>query len=222
MDAGTGIPDAPFRADEIDGLIDEVGDTYDRGDHGSTDNPPMAAAAKTAAQPSTPHDEGTWMGSAEDEVSSSLTGSEPMFDATSGLEDLPDAPIQDSEVAPALLEDGTGNGLEVDRGFDPDWASQPPQAPSRLRSPEPSRASVFDQVGSKGTPGPIESHPPVSGEMVLTEVVTDTALFEDPNLEVASLEPGEAREVVVPVLLGTGAEARRFKLSILLRLDPVE
>jgi len=59
-------------------------------------------------------------------------------------------------------------------------------------------------------------------EVLLTEVASDDELFEDPSLEVARLGGGEQREILVPVQIGEGATARRFKLSIRLRLDPID
>lgn len=67
-----------------------------------------------------------------------------------------------------------------------------------------------------------EAAPPQDEPIVLTEVAEASDLFDDPNLEVANLAPGEAREIVVPVQLGEGPALRRFALSIRLRLDPVE
>ena len=58
--------------------------------------------------------------------------------------------------------------------------------------------------------------------MLLTEVASDDDLFSDPSLEIAHLADGEAREIIVPVMLGEGKNARRYKLAIRLRLDPVD
>ena len=58
--------------------------------------------------------------------------------------------------------------------------------------------------------------------MLLTEVASDEDLFSDPSLEIAHLADGEAREILVPVMLGEGPSARRYKLAIRLRLDAVE
>ena len=58
--------------------------------------------------------------------------------------------------------------------------------------------------------------------MVLTEVAHDNDLFDDPSLEVTRLQPGESREIVVPVEVGEGSETRRFKLSVKLQIDPVD
>ena len=59
-------------------------------------------------------------------------------------------------------------------------------------------------------------------EVLLTEVASDSELFDDPNLDVASVAPGEEREIVVPVEMGRDGETKRFKLSVRLRLDPVD
>jgi hypothetical protein len=53
-------------------------------------------------------------------------------------------------------------------------------------------------------------------------VASDNDLFSDPSLEVAHLADGQAREIIVPVVLGQGPSARRFKLAIRLRLDAVD
>jgi hypothetical protein len=64
---------------------------------------------------------------------------------------------------------------------------------------------------------------PAEADVTLTEVASDHELFEDPNLDVAAVAPGEEREIVIPVeLSGEGVSARRFKLTVRLRLDAVE
>jgi hypothetical protein len=56
----------------------------------------------------------------------------------------------------------------------------------------------------------------------LTEVVTDSELFDDPGIDIARMMAGEEREVVVPVEFQDGDHpVRRFKLSIRLRMDAV-
>ena len=56
----------------------------------------------------------------------------------------------------------------------------------------------------------------------LTAVADDNDLFRDESLEVARFEPGQEREIVIPVeVVGEDASAHRFKLSLRLRLDPV-
>ena len=59
-------------------------------------------------------------------------------------------------------------------------------------------------------------------EVLLTEIADDHDLFEDPGLDIARLAGGQGREIVVPVELGEGRTARRFKLSIQVRLDPLD
>ncbi len=59
--------------------------------------------------------------------------------------------------------------------------------------------------------------------VALTELATDQDLFEDPGLEVAQVASGVERSIVIPVELGDAdTEKRRFKLTIQLRLDPVD
>jgi signal recognition particle receptor subunit beta len=60
-------------------------------------------------------------------------------------------------------------------------------------------------------------------EITLTEVASDDDLFDDPNLEVARLAAGQAREIVIPVEVGDADTGiRRYKLGLRLRLDPVD
>jgi hypothetical protein len=66
------------------------------------------------------------------------------------------------------------------------------------------------------------SEQPAGPEVTLTEVVDDDDLFEDPNLEVARLEAGQLREIIIPIEIeGDGKAVQRFKLSIRLQLDPL-
>jgi hypothetical protein len=145
-------------------------------------------------------EEGAWMGvrSGEDEAVIS--------------EDL----LAKTAPGPAF---GKGAEFEIDRGFDPEWA--PPIAPA----PALSRSRAEDLVPIKPFPFPdpegarTES---AESDVLLTEVASDEDLFSDPSLEIAQLASGQTREILVPVVLGEGASARRFKLAIRLRLDPVE
>lgn len=64
---------------------------------------------------------------------------------------------------------------------------------------------------------------PQSATVQLTEVQHDSELFNDPDLDVARLEPGDERAIIVPVeLVGPDGTTRRFKLSLSLRMDPVD
>jgi hypothetical protein len=72
---------------------------------------------------------------------------------------------------------------------------------------------------------PTDGPPPMPAEpeVRLTRVVEDHALFDDPGLDVARMEAGQEREIVVPVeVTNEDSEPRRFKLSIRLRLDPID
>ncbi len=84
----------------------------------------------------------------------------------------------------------------------------------------PDRPSEFDEEPVAEVPeAPIEEP---QDEVVLTQVADDNELFEDATLDVANVVPGEERAIVVPVELGPEGETRRYKLSVRLRLDPVE
>jgi hypothetical protein len=55
------------------------------------------------------------------------------------------------------------------------------------------------------------------------EILSDADLFQDPTLEIAHLAAGEQREIVIPVqIAGEGESFQRYKLSLRLRLDPVD
>lgn len=55
------------------------------------------------------------------------------------------------------------------------------------------------------------------------EVLSDTDLFRDPSLEIAHLAAGQQREIVIPVqIAGEGESFKRYKLSLRLKLDPVD
>jgi hypothetical protein len=90
---------------------------------------------------------------------------------------------------------------ELDRGFDPAWAAEPPD-----QAPEP---------------GPALSGP-TAAEVLLTEVAAGTSLFADPDLEVARLAVGTAREIQIPVELGEAGQVRRFVLALKLTLTPAD
>ncbi len=152
--------------------------------------------------PATAAHEGVWMGAPDDEGTSYGA---PVA-ATEIVDEAPPAPKTE---------------FQVDRNFDPEWAqSTPPpayaetfDAPARPRATAPAAAPV-----------PIEMTPidaPTSS-ITLTEVASDDDLFTDPSLEVARLSDGEAREIIVPVMLGDGPSARRYKLAIRLRFDAVD
>lgn len=123
------------------------------------------------------------------------------------------APIEDLLNKPAAPPDP--GEFEVDHGFDPEWARPAAAAPS----PAPPMQSVAQ---SAPMPAPAAHRDDADQELRLTEVATDDDLFSDPTLEIAHLTDGEAREIIVPVMLGDGPHAKRFKLAIRLRLHAVD
>ncbi|MDX1390269.1 MAG: GTPase domain-containing protein, partial [Acidobacteriota bacterium] len=103
--------------------------------------------------------------------------------------------------------------FEVDRGFDPEFGDSVRTTAGRPRPPQP--PSLEDPlVAGSGTIA--------DDTVLLTEVAADSDLFNDPDLEVARLQPGETREIEVPVEVGEGANVRRFKLTIRLHIDGLD
>jgi hypothetical protein len=57
----------------------------------------------------------------------------------------------------------------------------------------------------------------------LTDTVQDRDLFEGSGLDVARLAAGEEREIVVPLeVVAPDRTVQRFKLSIRLRMEPID
>jgi len=190
---------SPFGEDEIDGLVDEVEEV---GDVQEVDAP--ATAAPPAAAPA---EEGAGMGAGPGEDELAFADESATYGSSVPIEDLlaEDAPVP----APA-----SGSDFEVDCGFDPEWTH--PVAPAAraedLTSVPPIPLSVPDIASIHGP----------ESDVLLTEVASDEDLFSDPSLEIAHLADGQAREIIVPVVLGEGPSARRYKLAIRLRLDAIE
>jgi signal recognition particle receptor subunit beta len=197
------------------------------------------------ASASTADDEGLWLGTPEDEETEFATEASA-FGAAGSLEDLLAADLEKTNarvaaqpsIPPSVWtpDEAAASPFEVDRGFDPEWTADeaPPIPVEAMRRPDPVPApapapppaaevapwraeETEDEAGPMDLPAvPIE---PASDDLLLTEVAADDDLFTDPTLEIARLRDGDAREIVVPVLLGEGAAAKRYKLSIRLRLD---
>ncbi|HZN56097.1 MAG TPA: GTPase domain-containing protein [Candidatus Polarisedimenticolaceae bacterium] len=222
----------PFGEEEIDGLVGEV-EEFDPGPVAAPLAAPIAApvpamAAIPVSAPS--EDEGIWLGSREEEPGSDVADT-AMYGSSTSLEDL----LAEPAVSPAIAEpedDVRGaewpparSEFEVDRGFDPEWGT-PAVHDAAPAPPAPPAASERMEDTRPSTPFPVPAATPPDGgveeDVLLTEVASDDDLFVDPSLEIAHLVDGQTREIVVPVMLGEGASARRFKLGIRLRLDPVE
>jgi len=223
--AGEDLPS--FGDDEIDGLVGEVAG-FDAPQAPAWDSPPTPASLPPGGSPKARReDEGVWLG-ADDEPSVFPAAQIGSADALGDLfaEDVPQAPepaARSHEEAPAwsAAPEPSGPSFEIDRGFDPEWM--------------PEQEAVETKAVENGDAAPQQFAPPPEPErpqlgvtagpgegLVLTEVVGDDELFNDPSLEVAHLAGGEAREIVVPVMIGEGASAKRYKLSIRLRLDDVD
>ncbi|HET9298662.1 MAG TPA: hypothetical protein VFO11_01880 [Candidatus Polarisedimenticolaceae bacterium] len=123
--------------------------------------------------------------------------------ATPAVDVLEDAPLE----AVPLTEPEEWNApppgaYELDRGFDPAWADGPPAELAPAPAPVPA--------------------PAMAAEVLLADLARGTSLFADPDLEVARLGVGTAREVQVPVELEAGGQVRRFVLSLRLTLTPAD
>jgi hypothetical protein len=216
---------ASFAEDEIDGLVSEVEEI----------ETPVVEV---------PAEEGAWMGSLPADEDVEFADESTAYGSSVPIEDL--LAEADPVKAPA-----TGSDFEIDRGFDPEWsrpeevpeAPQFPPAPVFGATPTFAAVPTFDPAptfapapaGSDSRPEdlvPIMPFPlpepesdftdSADGDVLLTDVASDADLFSDPSLEVAQLADGQTREIIVPVMLGEGTSARRFKLAIRLRLDAVE
>jgi signal recognition particle receptor subunit beta len=227
--SGDSLADRPFADDEIDGLVEEV-DAY-------------ASAAGDEG------DSAVWMGEPaeeeparieiEEEASSPFATADSAFGSTVPIEDYAPAVGRPGEEpatlaaaeVQAVFPDRTGADLpafELDRGFDPEWPRADAWSASPVETPSAS-APTETRAPSPFAPEPdaLESAEPSEVEasddgVYLAEVADEAEIFDDPGLEVASLAAGEARDIIVPVEIRAGTETRRFKLSVRLRLDPVD
>jgi hypothetical protein len=234
----------PFEDEEIDGLVDEVGD-MDPAPIAEPARAPVAASPVETPSPET--DDGVWLGAPEGEESSSFADPSIAFGSSVSIEDLlgqeaAKPAIERPPIVPAPAwhnEPAFGSGFEIDRGFDPEWEQSsepeprpkaPPPAPARAAAPPAAEIPVRSPAAEITDDQPIAPFPfPTADsdddsdrDVILTEVASGDDLFNDSSLEIARLADGDAREIVVPVMLGAGPSARRFKLAIRLRLDPVD
>jgi signal recognition particle receptor subunit beta len=124
----------------------------------------------------------------------------PMFEIDSGLNDL----------APAMK------------------ASEPTEPVTPMTPPAPSQdmQDGMQTASSAAAEAPIESMLTIGvteesddTEVVLKDLADDTSLFQDPDLDVTSMQAGEERELLIPVRLGSGTEVQNFKLTVRMRLD---
>jgi signal recognition particle receptor subunit beta len=136
------------------------------------------------------------------------------------------APEIEAERAAETIEEPR---FEVEQKTEPEWPDQQEAAPDEPEQPSVDYEAVLEALrrgpeteSAQDADAPAEDEAAPS-EVTLTEVVKDSELFEDPSLDIARMAAGQEREILIPVELKDGAsEARRFKLSIKLRLDRVD
>ena len=244
---GTGSEEAPtFDDSEIDDLVGEVEDDG-AGPFPAAEEPDgapaMAAAGGEAGSP-----EEISLGFEEDEVESEEAIPVVLEETAEEEPAAMSEPTAPDEIVPLAAKDSApasdGGGFEIDQGFDPQWTTDPGPvevAPSRTGDETVAMSAsevmpVLEEADEEPADvGPLrmESETPAAsapaepeeapGPVVLTEVADGpSSLFEDPSLEVTRLAAGAAQEIQVPVEMGEGEGKKRFKLSITLRLDPVD
>ena len=167
---------------------------------------------------------------------------DPAFAADEPVPSQPDEPTL--PLASASPDVPAAPAFEIDHGVDPDWSvgTEKPSIPMADSPPEPTPAveppagnddgGVWDLGSIDDTPAPAVDRvvPPtevpadVPAELPrLTDAVQDRELFETSGLDVARLAAGEEREIVIPLEVEESDRTiQRFKLSIRLRMEPID
>jgi hypothetical protein len=220
-----GSAERGFAESEIDDLVEEVAEEP---------STPMPAAARSRTE---------YPASWSAPPMPVLTASESAIPAWRPAESAEATP---AAFTPAVTPVGPSGGAAAQiRPREASWEAdhfeineefgQPQDVPIRIGPEKSARSEPVEEAARPGSeepaaPTPAAAAPPeekpaerVDDETVLlSEVARDEDLFRDPTLEVATLATGEAREILVPVELRDGAAVRRFKLSVRLRLDPLD
>jgi len=144
----------------------------------------------------------------------------------------PVAPAADSEFDDQEIDNLVGEVEELEGIAEEEPLAAAPDAgtpfeidDTHVEPEEPELAA--DAPDTDGPLEPAFTDEPSDGdagreEVLLTQVADDAELFDDPNLDVAGIAPGQEREIVIPVEMGAEGQTKRFKLSVRLRLDPVD
>jgi mutual gliding-motility protein MglA len=133
--------------------------------------------------------------------------------------------IEPAETLPAATE--TPEALEASEIVLEEIEPAPPFEPPLSLPEEDELAEEPVAELDEATPIPVRhTNEPADalddGTVVLEEIAGREELFEDPDLEIARLASGDSKEIVVPVEIVEGTTVRRFKLSLRLRLDPLD
>ena len=154
----------------------------------------------------------------------------------------PESAEPSTPMAAAPNEPAAAPSFEIDHGVDPEWgvggrgrsvpmAESPAEPPAGVDD-----GAVWDLGSVDDTPSPTldpvvppTNEPAPQPESVdaglprLTDAVQDRDLFEGSGLDVARLAAGEEREIVVPLeVQEADRTVQRFKLSIRLRMEPID
>jgi len=154
----------------------------------------------------------------------------------------PESAEPSTPMAAAPNDPAAAPSFEIDHGVDPEWdvdgrgrsvpmAEAPAEPPAGVDD-----GAVWDLGSVDDTPSPTPdpvvpptNEPAPQPESVdaglprLTDAVQDRDLFEGSGLDVARLAAGEEREIVVPLEVEEADRTvQRFKLSIRLRMEPID
>jgi len=125
----------------------------------------------------------------------------------------PSAPVR---TAPEPTEDDVDLLVEEIQGY---------RSPAAIDAPLPPETPTAGSAPDLGAPAEGRAAQAAVDDLAiqLTEAVTDRELFDEPGLAVSRLAHGQSQEILIPVELGDVAGGlRRFKLSLTLKLEPVD
>ncbi len=209
-------PAQDFNDNDIDELVGEVEELGDM------------AAEEAAAGPE--------VAVAEPEIDSPFEIDESNIPLAEDVEEPPALTVEpesETEVQAIELQPEADAGTGYDFSIEPagDDFTNLPEVPAEAQAegpPEAAAVEIEDPVEEPAEELDFEEEQAgahaetAQAEVFLTEVAEDDELFDDPNLDVASIAPGESREVVIPVEIGAEGQAKRFKLCVRLKLDAIE
>jgi hypothetical protein len=200
-----------FGEDEIDGLVSEV----ERSTHRSRRLPRKKQLGWARRRPRRSRPSPTPRPPTDRTFRSTRSSKPRRRPRTSRRCSRPGGPTLRATRTSKSIADSTRSGATSRR------RSRRRPSPSRPRS---SRRQPKISLRSRPSLSPRGTKRPAApeGDLTLTDVASNDDLFTDPSLEIAQLADGQAREIIVPVMLGEGVSARRFKLAIRLRLDAVD
>jgi len=237
-------PAAPaFADDEIQELVDEVQESELSPELASPEPPP----APVPEAPVMPEGRAVDFSDQPETFDLDAMAPTPEMPPEPPTESVqPTAPAPDGQPATPPFE--IDHGIDPEWAADARPAAVPDLEPTSPEIPGPAPMEAPAETDADGAwdlgsvddvpsaidepapePAPLVASPPppavepTDGMPDLTEVVGDRDMFDDPSVDVARMVAGEEREIVVPLEIEEPDKTvQRFKLSIRLRMDPVE